>query len=133
MSTNIPGRNGTELPGVISDTETTDKALEEKKMELIEDAMWLPAPTEQTCQVCGNVYTGIRTNLCEDMTCREWFAAQRQANAHKYGPVRSVPNGSLFYTDLTNNEPEYTKAKTKNEFISRMVEFGKKLLGKGRR
>lgn len=66
----------------------------------------LPEAKEQICQVCGNVYTGIRTRLCEDIRCREWFAMEKAANAYKYGPVNSYPVGGLFYQEFIKSESE---------------------------
>jgi len=88
--------------------------------------MKFPEPTEQICQICGLQYTGIRTNLCENEECRKVFAMERQANAHKYGPINSIPNGALFYMDLENNKKE-TSPTTKEEFFAKIIELGKKL------
>lgn len=99
-----------------------------EKDDLIKRAISLPDATEQVCQICNQSYTGIRIKLCEQEECRKWFTAERQSNAYKYGPVDSMPNGALFYIDLNENETEVPKVKTKDEFIAKMVEFGKKLI-----
>jgi hypothetical protein len=91
----------------------------------------LPEPTEQRCQVCGHLYTGIRTRLCENMKCRKWFAMEREANAWKYGPI-SYPRGAIFY-DIGLDAEECSVEKedhvqTRKKFFDTMVEFGEKLM-----
>jgi hypothetical protein len=91
----------------------------------------LPEPTEQTCQVCGQLYTGIRTRLCENIDCRKWFAMKCESNAGKYGSV-SYPRGAIFY-DIGLDAEECSAerkddVKDRNKFFEIMAEFGKKLL-----
>lgn len=78
-------------------------ALRKKKEDKAFVTIKFPEPSEQTCQVCGDLYTGIRTRLCEKEHCRKWFAMEWEANAWKYGPV-SRPSGAIFYLDFKENE-----------------------------
>ena len=112
--------------------EDMQKKKEEIRDRLIDKAMWKPEPTEQMCQVCGNVYVGGRAKLCEDLRCRKWLFDERQRNQYKYGPVSSTPNGAVFYQDYAAEyrEPDIEEDKIKESWLDKIAELGKKLAGK---